>query len=451
MRWIPVEFIRLTYQNDNYKLVNSLKLYFRLIGVFIEDNNLDIDRSYLEKQISILNIEEIKSGKRSTYDVDIYIIRDIDDIRKYQNITKDSVIIVYNCKNIDIHDIQFQKIVYYDESNTKQLLKDLLNKMIADKEDIQELEKIINISIEYEKLYFSGLNCIGINDKDLRKKKNNYNVDFLRYLIAERCKVEDCEYAHYAFLNAIVDLEYGNSLDDFTSLWSQKSLESYLDRIQYKNKNLKYNSLILRGKIAENIDHRIVSAQDYYIKGHNEIYTYNFEPFYLKGRYYEDYEADTKLYEKCKRYFIRALIENPYDYKTWYELGKVYYRDRNYDKAVQSLLCNGYILLGKYEQNVINMEEILYLWKSLKLCAFIGRYDLSNYRIAGECSGWLMYIYDNLGQSLCFDYFDKLEEKEKFVNSIRCLLSYNEVKEILESVEIFTERTFYGGKVFTKK
>lgn len=369
-----MQIIRFTYANTERRNSLFVMLFFKMMGVYVQERFYDTGitlknriREFLFDEDDLLDLNHDK------YDMDLYLVvkkEQVEEFNRFEPTDRTLLLMSADMQNeAGVDHIDKKRILF---SSNKEILSRLIDGMLENKiisevtaEEFMILARFY--SEEEVAILLNATKCF-FNPREKLRYKNYYEKygEVARRLFETlqkcQCSWGDEQFIHLQF--AALNIAYeGNAYcrrNHGPLLYSIDGLIDVCERL-LRNDGIRFfigNSLnLLLANIYDNLT-QSDKAYDYYLKACNE---YNAFAYYKKALIFMDCRVD---YELTEKYLKKSLRIYPEYVRAWYTLGLCYNHQKNYERAQQAWDYLKLILRQRRQKHVLSTMETEHLFLS---------------------------------------------------------------------------------------
>lgn len=431
-----MQIIRFTYANTEIGISVQIMLFFKMMGIYVQERFCDWDITLKNRIEGFLFDEEepldLKYGK---YDMDLFLAADKEQEKmfdRYEQNEKTLLLIFDGEENELSEDIDKKRVLRYGKDRflfsliEGMLENDIISENIA--EEFRSLarffmdNKVADLLISTKCFFISGEEPIY---NGYYEKYRNVAQKLFYLLNERRCHWGDERYMHLQF--AALNIAYeGNAYcrrNQGPLLYSTEGLISVC-KILLGNEQIRFdigNSLnLLLGNIYDNLT-QSDKAYDYYMGACNE---YNAYAYYKKACILID--GGTEYYS-AEKYLKRCLRIYPEYIRAWYAIGLCYSHQANWEKAQ---LAWGYlrlVLRRRKREHVLSAMETEHLFLSSLFSGKIKQEKLMDFRGALDEYEYAEEVYNEISDTQFYRGVGLRNEENKSITHMKKALFINSV------------------------
>lgn len=420
-----MQIIRFTYANTEIESSVQIMLFFKMMGVYVQERFYDLDIT-LKNRIGefLFDEEEPLDLNRGKYDMDLFLAVDKEQeemFGRYEQSEKTLLLLSGEVGNkVGRDGINKKKVLLYNRDELLfSLIQGMLENDIISKNTAEEFRNLARFFVDNKMAdLLISTKCFFIPGE-----APIYNGYYEKYRKAaqklfdlwneQQCHWGDERYMHLQF--AALNIAYeGNAYcrrNQGSLLYSTEGLIRVCE-ILLGNEQIRFdigNSLnLLLGNIYDNLT-QSDKAYNYYLTACNE---YNAYAYYKKACVLIDGGTD---YCSSEKYLKRCLRIYPEYIRAWYALGLCYSHRANWEKAQ---LAWGYlrlVLQPRKREHVLNAMETEHLFLSSLFNGKIKQEKLMDFRGALYDYEYAKEVYDEISDTQFYRKVGMLEEENNSI------------------------------------
>lgn len=393
-----MKVIRLTYQDTEIEPSVYLLLFFRLAGIYVYERFWGAKNIQTEG-LKVSDEDEIhRSSVFSSYDCDIFILENEDNLREYEmRFSRQAERVVLLAK------WEMSRAINYSKVKGAALLQSIIEELSGlhiissgERKDLNNLAQIYAVN-DLMKLTLRAKYFFTANEEpQLEAFRHGYEkiiTELTDYLADSQCKWGDRQlfYTQYAAINMIYELNCLCTRYKKSQVYNRDSLLELCNILEKGMNGFLGDSIeMLKGQVYDDLFFEHNSAYECYVKCCNYDKTYNSYVYFRKGSYWQD---DKKNWEQALKYYMQAVCFYPEYYRAWYKIGLCYMKLGRYKEAIVSFENVRKCLSYRIEGKCVRPMEIEHVFKAQIQIANIWEEE-GNLRNAIESLKWSEHIWN---------------------------------------------------------
>ncbi len=421
-----MKLIRMIYNSVEIDPSVFLIHFFRLFGVYVYEQLLDIDAEHIRNTIKELVEGPFAEGfdasidsYENEIDMDIVLVSCEEDMNKIWGYDlSDKTVVITTTQDMDWYLWDDWHHVSYNGNDYGTLIQDILlvmRRMNVEAEFCQALDLGKDVFID------RNLTALSLSTTYFYTASNE--KEFAKHINAYRCGVRElseilrdnhCDWENTKFLpikHAVIKLAYEANVYAVRSKYVEKYdndellelCDSMIQMLEVGDDYLESIGLLE----AQIFDELLLDKNIAYDLYDALCDDYNAFAYFKKGQYWQAHADDPEM---ALGFYLESVLRYPTYYRVWYRLGQCYMQIKREMLAYKAFAMVIAILSPKYDARNIRAMEIEHLLKTVNISAKIWFKYLGKPKVAIGMNQWAISIWESIDETEFYDMICNSED-----------------------------------------